>query len=333
MKKLLFVLFFFGLSQVLFGQSPRWEEVNTPVNSSLRGLAPISDQICWASGSGGTWLKTQDGGKTWENGVIAGLDTVDFRSIYAWDELNAVAASAGQPALIFRTEDGGTTWSLVHREGEEAFFDAIYFFGDVGYVLGDPVGGKWMVLASSDRGKTWKSLEKLPEALNGEAAFAASSSSLITNSNEVIFATGGSSSRLHRYSIMDKSWRVNPLPLMAQGESAKGVFAMTEAEGRLIMVGGDYTLPESREGNALFSEFSGFQIPEVSPFGYRSGVAFLKGKKMLIAVGPSGSDYSLDLGNTWASFSKTGFHAVKISVDGSATWTSGSGGRIAKLRF
>mgnify|MGYP005752004535 CR=1 FL=1 len=333
MKKLLFVLFFFGLSQVLFGQSPRWEEVKTPVNSSLRGLAPISDQICWASGSGGTWLKTIDGGKTWENGTIAGLDTVDFRSIYAWDELHAVVASAGQPALIYRTEDGGQNWNLVHREGKESFFDAIYFLGDVGYVLGDPVGGKWMILGSSDRGKTWKNLDQLPKALEGEAAFAASSSSLISTAEEIIFATGGTFSRLHRYSVLDKSWTVQNLELMAQGESAKGVFAMTEAEGRLIMVGGDYTLPESRKGNALFSEFSGFQIPEVSPFGYRSGVAFLKGKKMLIAVGPSGSDYSLDLGNTWVSFAKTGFHSVKTSSKQGVIWASGSGGRVGKLSF
>ncbi|GMQ28936.1 WD40/YVTN/BNR-like repeat-containing protein [Algoriphagus confluentis] len=333
MRILSFCLLFLGISNFLFSQSPSWEEFQTPVTSSLRGLSPVSDQICWASGSGGTWLKTRDGGKTWENGVIAGLDTVDFRSIYAWDELHAVVASAGQPALIYRTEDGGKSWNLVHREGEEAFFDAIYFSGDVGYVLGDPVGGKWMILGSSDRGKTWRPLENLPAALDGEAAFAASSSSLISTTEEVIFATGGTFSRLHLYSVLDKSWTVQDLDLMAQGESAKGVFAISGAKYGLILVGGDYTLPDSREGNAVLSLRSGFRIPKVSPLGYRSGVAYWKGNKTVVAVGPSGSDYSLDMGDTWISFSKIGFHAVKSSIDQGVIWASGSGGRIGKLRL
>ena len=78
------------------------------MKASLRGLSVVTAEIAWASGSSGTWLRTIDGGETWENGVIAGLDTVDFRSLHAFDALTAIAVSAGQPAVIYKTIDGGT---------------------------------------------------------------------------------------------------------------------------------------------------------------------------------------------------------------------------------
>jgi hypothetical protein len=104
MKQLLFLLGAFLCATVSFAQGPAWKQFQAPGKASLRGLAPISDQVCWASGSGGTWLKTEDGGASWQTGTVAGLDTVDFRSIHAFDSKTAVVASAGQPAVIYRTE-------------------------------------------------------------------------------------------------------------------------------------------------------------------------------------------------------------------------------------
>jgi photosystem II stability/assembly factor-like uncharacterized protein len=321
--------FCLGLAEA---QNLHWQEFTTPVKASLRGLSPVSDRVCWASGSGGTWLKTVDGGETWISGVIAGLDTVDFRSIQAFDENTAVAASAGQPAVIYRTDDGGKSWEKVHQEGPEAFFDAISFVNTKkGFVLGDPVGGNWMILETVDGGKSWSTLSSLPVATPGEAAFAASSSSMTTNSNGISFATGGTVSRLHFFSFERNVWTVNDLPKMAQGAPSKGIFAMTLAKDRRILVGGDYTLLESREGNALVAGDFPAYSPEVVPFGYRSGVAFWKQKKILVTAGPSGSDFSKDLGNRWENFSKTGYHAVKVSSDGKRIWASGSQGRIGIL--
>jgi len=183
MKQVLFLLSAWLWASLSFAQSPEWKQFQSLGKASLRGLSPISDQVCWASGSGGTWLKTEDGGASWQSGTVAGLDTVDFRSIHAFDAQTAVAASAGQPAVIYRTEDGGKTWNKVHQEGGEAFFDAIQFIdAQRGYVLGDPIGGKWMILETLDGGRSWHSLAKLPDAVQGEAAFAASSSSMLADS-------------------------------------------------------------------------------------------------------------------------------------------------------
>lgn len=313
-------------------QNLQWKELNTPVKASLRGLSPVSDKICWASGSGGTWLKTTDGGESWEYGVIAGLDSVDFRSIHAFDQNTAVAASAGQPAVIYRTTDGGKSWLKVHQEGPEAFFDGISFSGNKkGYILGDPVNGKWMILESKNGGKTWKSLENLPDAEAGEAAFAASSSSLIALKKELIFGTGGSVSKLHFGNLGEEhSWSKTKTPIL-QGEPSQGIFAIAMTEQGILSVGGDYQKLESRDRNAVLYQGDSWKIPLYLPLGYRSGVAYIPAQKITIAVGPSGSDISYDFGMNWANFSSTGYHGVKISEDKKTIWASGSDGRIGIL--
>ncbi|OOG71505.1 YCF48-related protein [Algoriphagus sp. A40] len=322
-------LFWEGISQA---QNPQWEEFNTPVKASLRGLSPVSDQICWASGSGGTWLKTTNGGESWEYGVIAGLDSVDFRSIHAFDENTAVVASAGQPAVIYRTTDGGKSWVKVHQEGPEAFFDGISFWGNKkGYILGDPVNGKWMILETKNGGKTWKSLGNLPDAEVGEAAFAASSSSLIARKNELIFGTGGSVSKLHfGYLGEEQFWSKTKTPML-QGEPSQGIFAISMTDQGIFFVGGDYQKPESMDRNAVLYQGESWKIPMNLPLGYRSGVAYFPKQKITIAVGPSGSDISYDYGMNWQNFSPTGYHAVKVSKDNKAIWGSGSEGRVGIL--
>lgn len=327
-------LLFLGLFWAGFGlaQDLKWNEFNTPVKASLRGLSPVSAQICWASGSGGTWLKTTDGGNSWESGVIAGLDTVDFRSIHAFDENTAVAASAGQPAVIFRTEDGGKSWEKVHQEeNQTAFFDGIAFLDqNRGFIIGDPVDGFWMILETADGGKSWKSLENLPTAEPGEAAFAASATSLIATKTGLVFATGGSVSNLYFYDFADQTWDKVKTPML-QGESSQGIFAITWTDTGILCVGGDYTKLDQREKNAISFGNHSFEVPVTLPLGFRSGLAYLQKNKLSVAVGPSGSDFSMDNGRSWKNFSSTGYHAVKVSDDLNVVWASGSGGRIGLL--
>ena len=335
--KHLFLLLLTSLWATLsFAQSPDWKQFQSPGKASLRGLAPISDQVCWASGSGGAWLKTEDGGASWQTGTVAGLDTVDFRSIHAFDSKTAVVASAGQPAVIYRTEDGGVSWQKVHQEGGEAFFDAIQFVDtQKGYVLGDPIGGKWMILETRDGGKSWHSLPSLPAAIPGEAAFAASASSMVADATGLVFATGGTVSRLHRYTFASQSWEVRELTDMLQGQPSQGVFAMTALPGAggLVLVGGDYLKPDYRIANALLALGEVTIANSEGPGGYRSGVAYFPEQGWVVAVGPGGSDYSSNGAHSWQPLSKTGYHAVKAAPRGNALWASGSQGRLGKLVY
>ncbi|MFC5626678.1 WD40/YVTN/BNR-like repeat-containing protein [Algoriphagus winogradskyi] len=334
---LLIALFSCKKSEENLAEMPTgWDILETPIQSSLRGLAPLTGDIAWASGSNGTWLRTLDGGKTWQHGVIAGLDTVDFRSIHAFDALTAVAVSAGQPAVIYKTIDGGETWELKHQENELAFLDGISFSSETrGFVIGDPSEGKWTILQTANQGDTWYPLDSLPGAAEGEAAFAASATSLLAEGNQLWIGTGGTESNLHYSNDLGGTWEKFTSPFV-QGESSQGIFSITSIGGsEIVGVGGDYLKEDLQQGvSGIFvSNTKEWVIPEQEPGGYRSGVVYFPMQKWLIAVGPGGSDFAKDAGITWQKFSDEGFHAVKMGHADGSIWASGAQGKIAKLKY
>lgn len=313
-----------------------WEIMNTPVKASLRGLSAVTKDIVWASGSGGIWLKSLDGGQTWTHGIIADMDSVDFRSIYAFDAEKAIVVSAGQPAVIYKTEDGGETWTKKHQDSEEAFLDGISFANaDRGYVFGDPVDGFWTILETKDQGQSWNLIDSLPLAESGEAGFAASASSMLALDDELWLGSGGSVSNLYHSPNRGRTWEKWKSNL-AQGNASQGIFSIAHAgNGEIIAVGGDYTQEEEISGNAGL-----FLIPDRQwvqsdspPAGYRSGVAYFPHFHWVIATGPSGSDFSADGGKNWKAFSQESFHAVSRAHSGGAIWASGAEGKIGRLKY
>jgi hypothetical protein len=187
-----------------------------------------------------------------------------------------------------------------------------------------------MILETFDAGKSWKSLASLPSADVGEAAFAASASSMIATEDGLIFGTGGSVSNLYFYDFKGDSWDKVNTPIL-QGEASQGIFALVKTDNAILALGGDYTKLDFRDKNAFKFIGKSFQFPLQSPLGYRSGIAFYSKEKLTIAVGPSGSDYSKDDGMNWRNFSSIGYHAVRVSLDNKSIWASGSQGRIGLL--
>ncbi|SNS58994.1 Uncharacterized protein SAMN06295967_11372 [Belliella buryatensis] len=314
-----------------------WELFNVPSNASLRGLSPLTSEIIWASGSKGTWLLTTDGGNSWSSGVIDGLDTVDFRDIEGLSASTAIAISAGQPAVIYKTIDSGKTWVKKYEGPTEAFLDGIAFFKDQkGYVIGDPVGGKWMVLETLDQGEVWKWLDSSPKAEVGEGSFAASGSTILVDRDYVLFSSGGLKSRIFYSSDDGHQWEIYDTPIL-QGEPSQGIFSLSKLDNQnLIAVGGDYIKPDLADRNVILSDQingSWKMKSDRLPSGYRSGVAYFPRYHWVIAVGPNGSDYSKDGGLTWDRFSDEGFHAVFMDKAQGSVWASGANGKIARLVY
>src|SRR5260221_10194920 len=89
--------------------------------ASLRGISAPSDTIVWASGTQGTFVKTVDGGATWQVGTVDGASMLDFRAVHAFDARNAYLMSAGpgHQSRVYRTTDGGAHWQLQHENSQE----------------------------------------------------------------------------------------------------------------------------------------------------------------------------------------------------------------------
>ena len=47
----------------------------------LQAVSPVNDQVVWASGTGGTYARTTDGGATWVSAQVPGAELLQFRDV------------------------------------------------------------------------------------------------------------------------------------------------------------------------------------------------------------------------------------------------------------
>lgn len=319
---------------------PFWEAQNSTVESSLRGLNAVSENVAWASGSKGTVLRTIDGGTTWENVSIAEADTIDFRDVQGFDENTAIVLSAGLPAVIYKTVDGGKSWQqkfFTMKEG--TFYDAMDFWDDQnGIAFGDAVEGRLLILKTKDGGETWQELpfEQRPIAKEGQGGFAASGTCLITNGkSDVYIGLGGQEASFFYSYDMGETWNKTITPIQS-GASSEGIFSIAfknEKEG--LIVGGDFRGDSLTRINSAYTMNKGqswFPImASLSPNGYRSGVAIMK-DGLVLTVGRETCSYFRD-GMSTFEMMEGKYYSVSLSKDKKSAYASGPRGAVAKLRF
>lgn len=311
---------------------PRLETLASGVGESLRGLSVVDDRVAWVSGTRGHVGRTLDGGATWQFVRLPGHEERDFRDVEAYSAQRALVIAVASPGLILETVDGGATWSERFRDDRpEAFLDGLDCAGERCVAFGDPIGGRYQLVASDDGGRGWRAIEG-PAALEGEAAFAASGRSIrIGADGRIRIGTGGAAARV--LIETGAGWRAASTPL-ASGASTRGVFALAEAgAGRWVAIGGDFRAESERAGTAAISDDGGATWrPATAPAGgYRSAVEPLGGER-LIATGPSGTDRSDDGGVTWHPLGTDGFHVVARARSGTLVLLAGADGRLARLR-
>ena len=56
----------------LCGQSPILTDQSMKSSVRFQAVSALSGQVAWISGTRGTWARTQDGGKTWQAGMVPG---------------------------------------------------------------------------------------------------------------------------------------------------------------------------------------------------------------------------------------------------------------------
>jgi photosystem II stability/assembly factor-like uncharacterized protein len=309
--------------------------------ASLRGLWTVGSQVAWAAGANGTWLRSADAGRTWRGGVAPGCERLDFRSIVGLDATTACMANAGSPAHILRTSDGGQSWTRTWFCDEpEIFLDAMSFWNARdGIVLGDPIDGHFVILLTHDGGQTWQR-RRGPQARPAEAAFAASGTCLITSgrprrssaatasSRRAAFVTGGATARLLVSDDGGESWRDEPIDIPA-GAASQGAFSIaSRGASEMLIVGGDYSRPEK----GAIARVGGRAVAPAALGGYRSCVAISTGGRVL-AVGPTGGEFSDDGAVSWRPLIDAGGNAVRFFEGSDDAVVVGADGRVLRLEW
>jgi len=308
-----------------------WKLVSLPQEVTLRAAGVDASGGLHVSGSKGTYAVSNDRGVTWRFTAPPEGSTLDFRGLAVLDAKTAVLMSAGDgpagQARLFRTADAGKTWTLAFETRlPGSFLDAVAFRdARNGYVLGDPIEGRWFLLRTRDGGRTWARVGG-PPVEKGEAAFAASNSALFLGPRrEVWIVSGGlAKGRAHRSLDDGRNWTVSDSPLAAS--QTAGLFGgLALGRGRAVVVGGDYK-DELAPGPSIAIGDGAWALPahEGTP-RLLEGLARLDART-LIAVGPRGSSVSADDGRSWTQIDPEAFHA--ITCRGRACIAAGGKGRV-----
>ena len=329
------------LSILLMVLAPRWTVQTSGVSQRLRGVSAVNEQVAWASGAGSTILRTEDGGLTWQNFIVS-PDSLDFRDIDAVDAQTAYVMSIGNgPASrIYKTTDAGRTWKVQFRnKDEKVFLDAMSFWdANHGIAFGDSVDKQFYILTTAD-GRTWSRVPatNLPPAQENEGAFAASGTNIaLFGKSYAWIGTGAAAkSRVLRTTDGGRTWQVADTPL-ASGPSS-GIFSIAFRDAKHgVIAGGDYKKEQEAVDNLAVTSDGGVTWTLVKGLsGFRSVVAYVPGMKTpaLIALGPSGGDYSLDDGRTWKPIDGPGFDTFSFARGKQIGWGAGAGGKLGKLSF
>jgi hypothetical protein len=305
-------------------------------STSIRGLSVVDDKTAWISGSKGTIGISNDGGISWAWQQIKGFEKSDFRDIEAFSDKEAVIISSGTPALILKTIDGGANWAIKYQKADTAYFLDAMDFSDKqhGFVLGDPINNKFLLLETLDGGETWNPVINSPAALKDEAAFAASGTCLRTD-KLITIVTGGSNSRILTSPIKNHLWTAKELSL-TNGAASRGAFSVAYGNNQTIIVGGNYAKDKQSDSVAYIlpkakAKFK-TNIPVTGPAGYQSCVEHIKGD-IFLSTGTSGSNLTIDGGKTWQKIDTTGYNVCRKAKHGNLILLAGDGGKLGSFKF
>jgi photosystem II stability/assembly factor-like uncharacterized protein len=316
-------------------------EQTSGTTALLIAVSPVSERLVWASGARGTWVRTTDGGATWQSGRVPGADTLQFRDVHAVSAETAFLLSIGNgdQSRIYRTDDAGRSWTLQFTNPEpEGFYDCMDFWDPRrGIVIGDAIRGRIAILTTVDGGAHWTRVpdSALPPAQTGEGSFAASGTCLVTRpgGHAWIVMSNPERGRVLHTSDFGRSWAVDTLPITTRaGVGPQSVAFRDDRNG--LVVGGGYASEPGDVLAAATADGGRSWTPRARPplaSGAWGGV-YVPGARRptVVAVGPAGAVWSADEGATWAVVDTMNYWSVGFASP-RAGWAVGANGRITKL--
>jgi hypothetical protein len=241
---------------------------------------------------------------------------LDFRDLAILDDKTVLLMSAGPAengaAKIFRTENGGMSWELAFQIKDKGyFFDAIIWEGKQGLILSDPAGPFYGLIRINNKGRNYQLLKPTnhPELQKGEAAFAASGSSLQKTKNGYYIVTGGGEKARVLFSKDALNWE----RIFAEipGGEGTGFFSLGVRDPKNLWIGGG-TYARIKEGPVplLESKNAGISWSPVAGAPAYYVEKILWAKPYWILSGPAESSVFDPINKRWMSLGKSPYHNI-----------------------
>lgn len=290
-----------------------WVIQNTGISQFVASLKAVDENTVWAGAEQGVYLRTTDGGSSWQSGVVPGAETLVFNSIAAIDQNTAYYTGqnfqGSSDARIYKTTDGGATWTQQYRNtGAGAFFNSIAFWdADNGVAACDPVGGSFLIVTTKDGGATWNEVPaaNLPAPKPNEyAGFGDTGGTtlFVEGKNKAWFGTGNAAPiRVIKSTDQGKTWTSVSTPLPTGGDFS-GISTVAFADSLTGFAGG-YKSSYSKTETMLVKTTDGGQSWNLVPALnlHLSTLQFVPNtnNNMLVASSAQGTAHSNDGGETW----------------------------------
>ena len=353
-----------ALTMLSFGESaqkihqPKLTPQNSGTTQGLIAVSPVDSRVVWASGRGGTFVLTTDGGAHWKAAVVPGADALQFRDVQGVSDKIAYLQSIGNNPTdfrIYKTIDGGATWTMeFQNQNPSAFYDCFAFWSPKrGISHSDSVNGVFPDLRTTD-GNTWQDLSgNMPPALPGEASFAASGTCVATEGDKNAWiATGGSTiARILATRDGGNTWNAYSTPLLSSPSA--GAFTVDFRDPWHGIVGGGDLAPSDPNNAATATSNDGGQTwkltsaPPVT--GAIFGLSYVRDighgrhheqdrhddgeRAVVITANTGGAAWTPDEGSTWFTLpGVSGYWAVAFASS-EAGWLVGTNGTILKISF
>jgi photosystem II stability/assembly factor-like uncharacterized protein len=345
------------------GHQPKLTPQKSGTTQLLIAVSPVNDRVVWAAGTGGTYVVTTDGGKTWKSHVVPGAEKLQFRDVQGVSDKIAYLMSIGSHTWdfrIYKTVDGGKTWTIEFKnETKKAFYDCFAFWTpDRGITHSDSVDGVFPDIRTTD-GTTWQSIENnMPPALPGEASFSSSGTCITTEGrNNAWIATGGATiARILATKDGGDTWNAYDTPLVSSATA--GAFSVAFRDSRNGVVGGGDLAANDPDNARTAASHDGGQTWKFTSKPPVTGAIFCLsyvrglgrgdvkegddrgGDRAIVVTAETAPDFdsgaaawSPDEGHTWSKLPNvSGYWAVAFASP-RAGWFVGNGGNILKISF
>jgi len=343
-------------SQVAKGlRSPTLTSQQSGTLNRLQAVSPVNSRVVWASGVGGTYVVTTDGGATWRAGVVTGAEQLQFRDVQGVSATVAylLSAGVGPASRIYKTEDGGASWSLQFQSLDpDAFYDCFAFWtARRGIAMSDAVNGRFPVIQTTD-GTTWTDIgARVPAAQVGEAAFAASGTCVATQGRSRAWIGTGGAAKARILATTDggHTWAAYDTPIV-EGTASSGVFSVDFRDPLHGILGaGELAAPTAFADTVARSSDGGktWQLTSRPPVpGAIYGLSYVRERsaegdadeeasamRAVVVTGPGGAAWSPDEGDTWVNLTGLANYWAVAFASPHAGWLVGTQGRIKKITF